>query len=110
MGDWYSVPLLSERVFARFFNHRKIIPLRKLKANYVEKFITVRGTVVKCTSVKPLVMSMDFECSKCGDRIHQTFPDGRCEVPTACRTPKCKSKQFNPDRDSAMVVNWQRIK
>ncbi|XP_047044351.1 probable DNA helicase MCM8 [Lolium rigidum] len=54
-----------EKVNIRLYNHTEtIIALKNLKAAYIKKLVTVRGTVVKVSTVKPLVMQLDFKCMK----------------------------------------------
>ncbi|KAK1697565.1 hypothetical protein QYE76_014262 [Lolium multiflorum] len=54
-----------EKVNIRLYNHTEtIIALKNLKAAYIKKLVTVRGTVVKVSTVKPLVMELDFQCMK----------------------------------------------
>lgn len=37
-----------------------------VRAEQIGRLVTVRGTVVRCTPVRPLVTSMQFACGKCG--------------------------------------------
>jgi len=94
----------------RFINFRPLLPLVQLKADMIGKFISVRGTVVRVCGVRPLVRRMDFECTKCGQIISKDMPDGKYEPPMQCEEGKCKSKTFEPKKETAVTVDFQRIK
>uniref|UniRef100_R7W0F1 MCM C-terminal AAA(+) ATPase domain-containing protein n=1 Tax=Aegilops tauschii TaxID=37682 RepID=R7W0F1_AEGTA len=54
-----------DKVNIRLYNHTEtIIALKNLKAAYIKKLVTVRGTVVKVSTVKPLVLALEFKCMK----------------------------------------------
>ncbi|XP_054802072.1 probable DNA helicase MCM8 isoform X2 [Prosopis cineraria] len=82
-----------------------MIALKNLKAAYI-----VRGTVVKATTVRPLVTEMSFECGKCKQRIRRIFPDGKFSPPSICNLNGCKSKMFNPLRSTAQAIDFQKIR
>lgn len=75
-----------------------------------ERLVSVRGTVVKVSTVKPLVIQMSFTCSKCGNTIARDFPDGKFSPPSSCGTHGCKSRIFNPIRSSAIPIDFQKIR
>ncbi|KAK4272902.1 hypothetical protein QN277_021395 [Acacia crassicarpa] len=87
-----------------------MIALRNLKAAYIDKLVSVRGTVVKASTVKPLVVEMSFECGKCKQRIRRIFPDGKFSPPSICSLNGCKSKIFNPLRSTAEAIDFQKIR
>jgi DNA helicase MCM8 len=75
-----------------------------------EKLVTVRGTVVKVSTVKPLVVHMKFRCMKCGIKIDCVFCDGKFAPPISCDTHGCKGRTFTPDRSSAVLIDFQKIR
>ncbi|XP_023744947.1 probable DNA helicase MCM8 [Lactuca sativa] len=99
------------KVNIRLHNHPdSMIALKNLKAAYIERLVSVRGTVVKVSTVKPLVIQMSFTCSKCGNTIARDFPDGKFSPPSSCGTHGCKSRIFNPIRSSAIPIDFQKIR
>ncbi|CAH1452171.1 unnamed protein product [Lactuca virosa] len=99
------------KVNIRLHNHPdSMIALKNLKAAYIERLVSVRGTVVKVSTVKPLVIQMSFTCSKCGTTIARDFPDGKFSPPSSCGTHGCKSRIFNPIRSSAIPIDFQKIR
>ncbi|KAJ6699115.1 DNA HELICASE MCM8 [Salix purpurea] len=86
------------------------IALKNLKAAYIDKFVSVRGSVVKVSTVRPLVVQMNFDCAKCKCSILRIFPDGKFSPPTVCSLNGCKSRNFNPIRSSARAIDFQKIR
>ena len=93
----------------RLRNYKPITALKNLKSNFVDKFIALRGNVVRVSNIKPLVTSMAFKCVRCGNEIVRTFVDGKYNPPSSCEG-KCKNKIFAPNRDKATAIDWQKIR
>lgn len=74
------------------------------------RFISVRGTVVRVSVVKPIVTGADFVCQRCETVQTCHFVDGKYEAPSNCAMDGCRGRQFLPDRESATTVNWQKIR
>ncbi|KAI4300231.1 hypothetical protein L6164_033629 [Bauhinia variegata] len=87
-----------------------MIALKNLKAAYIDKLVSVRGTVVKVSTVRPLVVRMSFECGKCKQSITRIFPDGKFSPPSTCNLNGCKSKVFIPVRSTAQTIDFQKIR
>ncbi|XP_057438368.1 probable DNA helicase MCM8 [Lotus japonicus] len=87
-----------------------MIALKNLKAAYIDKLVSVRGTAVKVSTVRPLVVEMSFECSKCKQVVTRIFPDGKFSPPSTCNLNGCKSKNFNPLRSTAKTIDFQKIR
>ncbi|KAJ0476592.1 putative DNA helicase [Helianthus annuus] len=101
----------STKVNIRLHNHpESMIALKNLKAAYIERLVSVRGTVIKVSTVKPLVVQMSFVCTKCGTTIARDFPDGKFSPPSVCVIHGCKSRSFNPIRSSARPIDFQKIR
>ncbi|KAF3789098.1 putative DNA helicase [Nymphaea thermarum] len=128
----------QEKINVRLYNHfESMINLKNLKAAYIGKtslllgsqkrdilhggeitiralltgkLVSIRGTVVKVSTVKPLVVQMSFTCGKCGAAIMRMFPDGKYSPPAACIYHGCKSRAFTPNRSTARLVDFQKIR
>lgn len=100
------------KIPVRIFGHGPIQPFRDLKAFQIGKYITVQGTVVRVSSVRPFPIKMAFRCSKCMQTLIIQFKDGLYKTPSRCQTTHCTSKVFIPERDSPETEcrNWQKIK
>jgi len=98
------------KINVRLYNIGAAIALKKLKAAFIKKLVTVHGTVVKVSTVKPLVLQLKFQCMKCTEKIKRAFCDGKFSPPMSCDTPGCKSRTFTPDRSSAELIDVQKIR
>lgn len=99
------------KVNIRLHNYPEtMIALKNLKAAYIDRLVSVRGTVVKVSTVRPLVVQMSFDCAKCKKDITRVFPDGKFSPPPSCNLNGCKSKNFNPIRSTAQTIDFQKIR
>ncbi|TKY62184.1 DNA helicase MCM8 [Spatholobus suberectus] len=112
LSKWENDNLeLGAKVDIRLHNcPETMIALKNLKAAYIDKLVSVRGTAVKVSTVRPLVVEMSFECSKCKQTITRIFPDGKYSPPSTCNLNGCKSKIFNPLRSTAQTIDFQKIR
>ncbi|XP_047162800.1 probable DNA helicase MCM8 isoform X2 [Vigna umbellata] len=112
LSNWENHNLvLGAKVDVRLHNCPKtMIALKNLKAAYIDKLVSVRGTAVKVSTVRPLVVQMFFECCKCRQTISRIFPDGKYSPPSTCNLNGCKSKIFNPLRSTAQTIDFQKIR
>ncbi|KAI3474682.1 hypothetical protein Pfo_029867 [Paulownia fortunei] len=99
------------KINIRLHNYQEsMIALKNLKAAYIDRLVSVRGTVIKVSTVRPLVIQMSFSCAKCGTTITCDFPDGKFSPPTKCEMQACKSRNFNPIRSTARPIDFQKIR
>eukprot|EP00002_Diphylleia_rotans_P024947 TRINITY_DN4927_c0_g1_i6.p1 TRINITY_DN4927_c0_g1~~TRINITY_DN4927_c0_g1_i6.p1 ORF type:complete len:712 (-),score=116.81 TRINITY_DN4927_c0_g1_i6:41-2176(-) len=103
-------PFDKKKIHARLYNHEPITPLKNLKSNNIGKFISIKGTVIRVSIIKPLIQSVDFICTKCNVKCTRVFKDGKYVLPEQCPMGGCKSTNFFPERTSATSVDWQKIK
>ncbi|ELU16340.1 hypothetical protein CAPTEDRAFT_101979 [Capitella teleta] len=110
-----SVPILTSicvpKVICRMTNHIPMTPLKILKANYYGKFVSIKGTVVRVSNIKPLCTQMTFECPKCSHIQIVALPEGKYVMPTSCQGDECRSRTFVPLRShpSTETIDWQTI-
>ncbi|KAJ9694653.1 hypothetical protein PVL29_010224 [Vitis rotundifolia] len=99
------------KINIRLHNHpESMIALKNLKSAYIDKLVSVRGTVVKASTVKPLVVQMTFACVKCQTNILRIFHDGKFSPPSVCTLHGCKSRTFTPIRSTAQAIDFQKIR
>ncbi|XP_059842238.1 DNA helicase MCM8 isoform X1 [Hypanus sabinus] len=103
-----NVPFIHVRVY----NYEPSTLLKNLRANCYGKYVSLRGTVVRVSNVKPFCTRMAFLCNTCGDIQSLPLPDGKYTLPTKCLAPDCRSRSFTPNRSSSLTVtvDWQSIK
>ncbi|XP_023641156.1 probable DNA helicase MCM8 isoform X2 [Capsella rubella] len=112
LGQWESKKFDNVmKINVRLHNYpESSISLKNLRAAYIGKLVTVHGTVVKVSTVKPLVTQMAFDCAKCKTSITREFTDGKFSPPLKCDSHGCKSKTFTPIRSSAQTIDFQKIR
>lgn len=86
------------------------VSLKMLKAHLIGRLISVSGTVIRASGIKPRVQSLSFRCPRCERSAMHTLEDGKFSQPVSCATPNCKSKKFEPDLERAVSVDWQTIR
>ncbi|KAI3442971.1 DNA helicase [Psidium guajava] len=102
---------VDRKINIRLYNYpESMISLKNLKAAYIDKLVSLRGTVVKVSTVKPLVVEMSFDCAKCKSSIKRFFPDGKFSPPAKCTLHGCKSRTFVPIRSTAHAIDFQKIR
>ncbi|XP_076347300.1 DNA helicase MCM8-like isoform X2 [Tachypleus tridentatus] len=106
--DEFNVP----KIHARLSGYEPLTQMKNLKANYYGKFVSVKGTVVRVSNVKPLCTKMAFECGNCSNVQVITQPYGKYTLPTRCAVRGCRSRTFIPLRSSPLTetVDWQSIR
>lgn len=74
--------------------------------------MSVKGTVVRVSSIKPLCSTLAFSCLVCSNtqNVHQV--EGRYTFPTSCIVQDCRSRSFVPDRSHKLTqtVDWQSFR
>ncbi|KAI8465449.1 MAG: MCM2/3/5 family-domain-containing protein [Monoraphidium minutum] len=98
------------RVAVRLHSYGQLMHMRQLKSQAIGRLVTIRGTVVRMSHIRPLIVEMGFTCVKCGAEQHAAFPDGRFAPPTRCAANGCRSRTFTPDRPTAKCIDWQKIR
>ncbi|UYV65743.1 MCM8 [Cordylochernes scorpioides] len=107
-----AIPYQVPPIRARIVGLETVLPLKQLKANFYDKFVSIRGTVIRVSNVKPLCTQMAFTCYNCSTLQVITQPYGRFTFPTKCLGSGCRSRSFQPVRDSPLTetVDWQTIR
>lgn len=72
--------------------------------------MTIKGTVVRASHVKPLVTDLDFTCGKCGESTSVKLIDGVYKPPTSCSGDGCRGKTFVAERATARSIDWQKLR
>ncbi|KAH3745571.1 DNA helicase MCM8 [Pelomyxa schiedti] len=109
MDDELAPPPPQRKFTVRLFKYSKITPLRKLKANFLGKFVCVKGTVVRTGNIRPMVKEHPFLCVKCSTQVYVQFRDGRYETPKV-QCSGCNSRTWKPLHSGASLIDWQVIR
>ena len=98
------------KIIARFYNFDPLTPINDIKTSMIQRFISVKGIVLRTCPIKLLTTSMDFSCLECHAVISRRFPDGIYVQPTVCTNSACKSKYFVAEKNTAKTILYQRIR
>lgn len=100
----------ENRIWPRIYNFAPVTAMKSLRGNSVGRFVSVKGTVVRVSNIRQQLTSMEFECTRCGEKQLRSFTDYKYSVPTKCPTEKCRARTFNPLQETADTVDWQKIR
>jgi DNA helicase MCM8 len=99
-----------ERISIRLVNFPVTTELHDIKSQTINKLKSVRGTVVRVSNTKPMLLKIGIRCGKCLMDWLVYCPDGVPQRPQNCVNPGCGSSNFSLIRDQAVTVDWQRIR
>jgi len=68
----------------RPYNLRKVYRIREMEPSFIEKLITLRGIVIRCSDVVPEMKIASFICTKCHKEETKELEKGRIIEPTKC--------------------------
>ncbi|KAJ1810048.1 DNA replication licensing factor mcm8, partial [Coemansia sp. RSA 2598] len=103
----------SQKLPVHLLYHEPLTHMKHLKSSLVGKLVTVRGTVVRTSTIKPLLVEAEFVCSKCGRPQLVKIIEGKYEMPSKCPTSGCKNRVFDVNRkvgSSTRAIDWQQIR
>lgn len=111
-ADSFHVAAVDHRtkLQPRILNFSPLTALRSLKGASVGTFVAVQGTIVRVSTIRQQIVSMQFQCGRCGESQLIAFSDYKYSTPTSCPTDRCRSRNFTPLRSTAETVDWQRIR
>ncbi|KAJ2552588.1 DNA replication licensing factor mcm8 [Coemansia sp. RSA 1933] len=103
----------DHRLHIRLLHHEPTAHMKSLKSSLVGKLVTVRGTIVRTSPIKPLLVQAQFICQRCGASQLIKIVEGKYETPTKCQTQGCKSRLFDVDRRVGSATrsgDWQQVR
>ena len=99
-----------KEVIPRFINYNKLFPLSTIKSHCINKFLCIKGTVLRISTTKILLRSIVFECNDWKEKILMNLTDGKWQQPIKCIKIEWRSRIFIPDKHSAKKSFYQRIR
>ncbi|KAJ2646941.1 DNA replication licensing factor mcm8 [Coemansia sp. RSA 1250] len=103
----------DHRLQVHLLHHEPLTHMKALKSSLVGKLVTVRGTVVRTSPIKPLLVQAQYSCVRCGVSQIIKIVEGKHEMPAKCTTQGCKSRMFDIERSvstGTRTVDWQQIR
>lgn len=71
----------------------QVTPIRQVQAEYVGRFVTIRGIVTRCTHPKPKIRVATYTCDLCGYETFQVVDDLEFTPLFECSSAICKSNR-----------------
>uniref|UniRef100_M4C4E9 DNA helicase n=1 Tax=Hyaloperonospora arabidopsidis (strain Emoy2) TaxID=559515 RepID=M4C4E9_HYAAE len=105
-----SVLVDRTKITVRLHGVTPVLPIAALKAELVNQFVSIVGTVVRVSAIKPLVTRCDFVCAKCNEATSRAFPQGNFTPPQVCENSPCRGRTLLPNRSSVDTVDYQKVK
>ncbi|KAL3637352.1 DNA replication licensing factor, mcm4 component [Castilleja foliolosa] len=86
-------PTFEKHIQARIFNLKTSTSLRNLNPSDVEKMVSLKGMVIRCSSIIPEIREAIFRCLVCGYYSEPIVVDrGRIDEPKICSRQECLSR------------------
>lgn len=86
-------PLFEKHIQARIFNLKTSTCMRNLNPSDIEKMVSLKGMVIRCSSIIPEIREAIFRCLVCGYCSDPIVVDrGRINEPTRCGKEECLAK------------------
>nr|GMD16353.1 DNA replication licensing factor MCM4 [Ipomoea batatas] len=86
-------PLFEKHIQARIFNLKTSTPMRNLNPSDIEKMVSVKGMIIRCSSIIPEIREAIFRCLVCGYYSDPIVVDrGRISEPTLCGKQECLAR------------------
>ncbi|MQL94869.1 hypothetical protein Taro_027535 [Colocasia esculenta] len=83
-------PLFEKHIQTRIFNLKSSVSMRNLNPSDIEKMVSVKGMIIRCSSVIPDIKEAVFQCLICGYFTDPILVDrGRINEPTRCSREEC---------------------
>jgi len=100
------------KIQVRLAGYENDTRLKDLRHNVYGRLISLKGSVVRVSNIRPFTTRMVFQCASCSQYQLLPLPDGRYIVPTKCASRNCRGKSFAPmcAHERNETINWQTIK
>ncbi|KAI3805709.1 hypothetical protein L1987_28327 [Smallanthus sonchifolius] len=86
-------PLSEKHIQTRVFNLKNTTSMRNLNPSDIEKMVSLKGMIIRCSSLIPEIREAIFRCLVCGHYSDPIVVDrGRISEPTMCVREECRTK------------------
>ncbi|CAN1255955.1 DNA replication licensing factor MCM4 [Linum perenne] len=86
-------PLFEKHVQVRIFNLKSSISMRNLNPSDIEKMVSLKGMIIRSSSIIPEIREAIFRCLVCGYFSDPIVVDrGRISEPTLCLKQECQAR------------------
>ncbi|VFR02864.1 unnamed protein product [Cuscuta campestris] len=86
-------PLFEKHIQTRIFNLKESVSMRNLNPSDIEKLVSVKGMIIRCSSIIPEIREAIFRCLVCGYYSEPIVVErGRISDPTRCEKQECLAR------------------
>ncbi|PHT93510.1 DNA replication licensing factor MCM4 [Capsicum annuum] len=86
-------PLFEKHIQARIFNLKTSTSMRNLNPSDIEKMVSLKGMIIRCSAIIPEIREAIFRCLVCGYYSDPIVVDrGRINEPTICGKQECLAR------------------
>ncbi len=100
------------RVSTKDENSPLYVPIRDLRAKYIDKLVWFKGILIRSSTIRPKIIKAMFECSLCGAQFEIIQLTSKLKQPKFCINKKCKAKaqsDFRLISKDSTFIDWQSI-
>jgi len=103
----------EQKFAAAFFDLPLFHGIRDLRAEKLNKLISIRGTVTRTTEVKPELLVGTFSCNECQREVSGVVQQFKVTFPAVCPTRNCGNRTnwtLLPESPTTRWGDWQRVR
>lgn len=110
----------TTQIIVRFVHVYPQIQMMDIKTGLVNKFVSIKGHVVKVRPKRLRLATAEFLCQNCNNTVSHSFEDGKFSFPNRCiptlgsdnatSNDPCRSKSFAFLRSTARYIEVQDIR
>jgi DNA helicase MCM8 len=94
---------------ARFLGVTPLDSFASIDSQTVNRFVSIRGHVLRSTPVRPLLVAAEFLCEACGGEQRVHLVHGKFDAPQKCAAHPCRGTKFAVNHARAVTVDWQQL-
>jgi len=103
----------EQKFAASFYDLPLFHGIRDLRADKLNKLISIRGTVTRTTEVKPELLVGTFQCNECQREVSGVVQQFKVTNPAVCPTRNCGNRTnwtLMPESPTTRWGDWQRVR
>lgn len=93
----------------RPFNLKKVYRIRELDPTHIEKLVTLRGIIIRCSDIIPEMKEAAFTCEICHREERRFIEKGKITEPTMCEGCN-KPNTYKLDHNLCLFSDKQHVK
>ncbi|BBN04176.1 DNA replication licensing factor MCM4 [Marchantia polymorpha subsp. ruderalis] len=86
-------PNFDNHIQVRFYNLKESVNMRDLNPSDIEKMVSVKGMIIRCSAIIPEIKEAFFKCLVCGySPLPVAVERGLVDEPTRCPREECAAR------------------